>query len=250
MKWFWLMLCLSACASAPVVGVPMTVTPGATTIVLPTSTAVQPPPSTPVQPPPGTPVAATATTAAPIPTSTQPMPTQAPSATSAPNELMLFDFNTATDQRVWFNQDDPVMGGVSRSTLGYETPGVLAFMGNVSLANNGGFAAMRGRAEGVQRDLSRYNAIRLRVRGDGKTYGFTMSRAGEGNVQWQSRFKTQVGEWQEITLPYATFAPSSFGRDLKLPPFDGRNVAGYGMIISDKQVGTFALEMDWVKALR
>jgi NADH dehydrogenase [ubiquinone] 1 alpha subcomplex assembly factor 1 len=164
-------------------------------------------------------------------------------------ETALFDFDSPAELRAWFNQDDPVMGGLSRSTAGNGEPSVLAFAGVVRLENNGGFAAIRGRADDAQRNIADRTAIRLRVRGDGKTYGFTMSKANQSNVLWQARFSTRAGAWEEITLPFSAFSPSRFGRDLSLGAFDGRDVALYGFIISDKQSGPFALDVDWIRAV-
>ncbi len=161
----------------------------------------------------------------------------------------LFDFETPETLRAWFSQDDPVMGGVSRSQLAHLPAGAMLFSGTVRLENNGGFASVRGRATREHADISAFNAIALRVRGDGKSHGFTLGKASQNNVMYQARFSTRAGEWQEIVLPYREFRPSRFGNLLNLPAFDGRDVGMYGFIISDKQTGRFALEVDNVRAV-
>ena len=67
----------------------------------------------------------------------------------------------------WVAVNDGVMGG--RSTGGPTLPdGTLKFRGDLSLANNGGFASVR--SVGRSFDLSSATAVVLRVKGDGRSY--------------------------------------------------------------------------------
>ena len=63
--------------------------------------------------------------------------------------------------------DDVVMGGVSSSRLVYED-GFTRFEGRLSLEEGGGFASVRSRVKEV--DLSAFEGLNLKFRGDGKVY--------------------------------------------------------------------------------
>ena len=169
---------------------------------------------------------------------------------------VVFDFGSHAEP--WPNIDDPVMGGLSRSTMVIK-PGVAVFEGFVSLENNGGFASLRsGPAE---HDLSSFVGIVLRVRGDGKVYGVRLRTDGRfDGVSYQAKIATEAGCWTEMELPFAgppeagkrnTFRPVFRGRVVKgYPPLDPAAITSFGLIISDRQEGPFRLEIDWIKAYR
>lgn len=63
------------------------------------------------------------------------------------------------------------MGGVSSSRMSPTcAEGTPAFTGDVSVANNGGFASVRSRNFEPPLDLGAYEGIELRVKGDGQRY--------------------------------------------------------------------------------
>ena len=65
--------------------------------------------------------------------------------------------------------DDVVMGGVSESQFKINGDSAV-FGGCISTENNGGFAGCRSRALTPALDLTEWEGIRLRVRGDGQRY--------------------------------------------------------------------------------
>jgi Complex I intermediate-associated protein 30 (CIA30)/NmrA-like family len=97
-----------------------------------------------------------------------------------PKTTPLFDFTRPTPslQAMWGAIDDVVMGGVSESHLRL-TDNVAIFAGNVSTANSGGFASVRHRNLNPPLDLSRYDGLRLRVKGDGQRYKFILRCEGK-----------------------------------------------------------------------
>ena len=158
--------------------------------------------------------------------------------------ITLLEFDDAADAALWRPVDDVVMGGVSRSAFGQAEPGIARFGGNVSLENFGGFASVRT----PPRDWGTAGATAfvLRVRGDGKAYKFTI-RTGDGfdGIQYQARFAPPAGEWTEVRLPVASFAPTFRGRTLSgVPPLDPARVRSLGLMVSDKQAGPFELLLD------
>ncbi|MEM1350525.1 MAG: CIA30 family protein [Myxococcota bacterium] len=143
--------------------------------------------------------------------------------------------------------DDRVMGGVSRSAMRRSDSGHALFTGTLSLEHNGGFASVR--SCGVELDLSEEDALILRVRGDGKRYKLRLHDDRLDDVSFQSSFGTEAGVWIEVELPLDEFRPVWRGRAVpRAKPLDRSRVAMVGLMISDKQVGEFTLELDWLAA--
>jgi len=161
--------------------------------------------------------------------------------------MKIIDF--AADPIPWRTIDDVVMGGVSSSRMVVED-GVAVFSGRVSLDNNGGFASARSADQ--HHDLSACNGVRLKVRGDGKRYALRLRTLdARDGVSYLMRFETEVGEWQEIVLPFAGFVPSFRGRVVEgHPPVDPARVCGLGLLIADRQAGPFRLELAWIEGVR
>jgi monofunctional biosynthetic peptidoglycan transglycosylase len=162
--------------------------------------------------------------------------------------MTIFTFDNESDSRRWPATSDGVMGGISQGQSDITPDGTLRFFGNVSLENNGGFSSIRSLEE--ERDLSAYDGILIRVRGDGNRYALNLRtdiriRAGSYRV----KFDTEADKWLELFLPFADFRATSFGVELPdAPPLDARKIRSFGLLISDKQSGPFRLEVDWIKA--
>lgn len=157
---------------------------------------------------------------------------------------ILLEFDDPAEAAPWYAVDDVVMGGVSRSGFDLSEPGIARFSGRVSLENNGGFASVSTPPRDW--DTAGATAFVLRVRGDGRSYKLTV-RTGDGfdGVQYQARFAPPAGEWTEVRLPVASFAPTFRGRTLAgVPPLDPARVRSLGLMVSDKQAGPFELLID------
>ena len=157
---------------------------------------------------------------------------------------MLFDFDVAGR---WVPVHDTVMGG--RSEGGMEiSDGILRFSGNLSLANNGGFASIR-HAGAV--DLAGRTGIRLRVRGDGRSYGLrlqTEARYFRRAVTWSGTFATEAQEWVEVDVPFDGLEAGFRGRRLDGYTFDPARIELVGILLGDKNEGPFRIEIDWIAA--
>lgn len=168
------------------------------------------------------------------------------SVVARPVAITLLDFDAPADAALWRAVDDVVMGGVSRSVLEQAGPGIARFAGNVSLENSGGFASVRTPPRDW--DTAGATAFLLRVRGDGKTYKFTL-RTGDGfdGIQYQLRFATVAGEWTDVRLPVREFVATFRGRKVPFAPaLDAAKVRALGLMISDRQAGSFALLVDHI----
>jgi NADH dehydrogenase [ubiquinone] 1 alpha subcomplex assembly factor 1 len=143
----------------------------------------------------------------------------------------------------WRAINDGVMGGLSRGGAEIARGGWLEFTGEVSLANNGGFASVR--TVPAPLGVPGARAVRLEVRGDGRRYKLNLKtdEAFDG-VQYQAAFATPAGTWTTITLPLSSFAAKHRGRDVPgAPPLDPARIVTLGFLISDRQTGPFRLEV-------
>ncbi|MBE9118431.1 CIA30 family protein, partial [Lusitaniella coriacea LEGE 07157] len=127
-----------------------------------------------------------------------------------PPTLTLFDFTRPTEElkALWGAVDDVVMGGVSESNLQL-TDNAALFSGIVSTANSGGFASVRHRNFDPPLDLSEYDGIQLRVKGDGLRYKFILRCEGKWDgVSYCYSFDTAANAWLDVFVPFADLIPT------------------------------------------
>jgi hypothetical protein len=111
----------------------------------------------------------------------------------------------------WQGFADSVMGGVSRINARYESENnesYLRMSGKVSLDNNGGFIQTRLFLDprGRPVDLSKYNGIRMKVRGQGDSY-FIHVRTDRTAMPWAYyAAPIRVTEnWQDVNISFSDF---------------------------------------------
>lgn len=124
-------------------------------------------------------------------------------------ETMLFNFTqpSAELQQIWGAVDDVVMGGVSQSELRLTDDSAL-FTGYVSTANSGGFASVRTKNLEPPLNLTGYQGIRLKIKGDGKRYKFLMRSENKWDgVAYSHSFDTVTNQWQTIEIPFTDLIP-------------------------------------------
>jgi hypothetical protein len=169
---------------------------------------------------------------------------------SAAQELStrtIVDFSKPETAR-WTIVNDGVMGGRSSSDVELTDDNTALFSGFLSLENNGGFASVRGRFPTL--DLSAYEGVTLRVRGDGRKYQlrFRMDGSFDG-VAHGTEFETKAGEWTEVRIPFNRFQPTFRGyRPRGAGPLDPSRIQQITFLIGDKIEAPFQLEIAWVKA--
>jgi len=164
---------------------------------------------------------------------------------NSPDNLIL-NFTGDVQDIGWESIDDRIMGGCSQSRPEYLQGVGLRFSGTVCLDNNGGFASIRSDESGF--DLSRYSGFKIRVFGDGHTYKLSLrTDLYFDGVSYQASFATEAETWQEVTLPFDSFAPTHHGLRLTtVPPMDTSAVKSFGLFIADHQAGPFKLDIAWV----
>lgn len=225
----------------------VTATAPAATVSAESSATV--PPSAPPEPTETpNPTATSEPTATAQATNTPMPPTSTPSST--PNSARtIFDFNDGADAANWQLVNDTVMGGVSTSG-GRIDAGTLLFVGELSLANNGGFTSVR---RTMVQDLSDYEGLRMRVRGDGRSYYLRLLDVNsEDNVavEHEIAFETEADTWTIVALPFESFYPNFRGRRIDRPPLEPENIRGISIMLREKVEGPFQLEIDYFEAYK
>lgn len=149
--------------------------------------------------------------------------------------------NVNLNQLEWMVINDSVMGGVSQSRV-IVGDNNLTFIGDVSLANNGGFASFRAPIsfENTNTDL-----LSFKVVGDGKQYQLRLRVDGYyDGPAFVYHFKTEAGKEHTFNLSEQDFILMFRGRqfesDYQLRFDDVRSI---GFMISAKQAGDFKLEV-------
>lgn len=140
----------------------------------------------------------------------------------------------------WGALDDVVMGGVSESTFIIDTTGgekggpAGLFKGVVSTTNNGGFTSIRTKNFSVPEDLSSYDGLELRLKGDGRRYKLIVRTGRDWDtVGYTASFDTTEGQWQSIRLPFSSFVPVFRARTVSdAPPFDLRSIVSLQLMFS------------------
>jgi Complex I intermediate-associated protein 30 (CIA30) len=174
------------------------------------------------------------------------------------SDLELFDF---TDGRSavaesWGAVDDVVMGGASVSGLQL-TNNCATFTGSISTENSGGFASIRTRNFEPALDLSNYQGISLRVRGDGKRYKlFVRPGAQWDGLGYAYSFdtNTSMGNITNLRIPFSNLVPVMRAKTVPdSPPIDPSSIASFQIMLSkfeydgnlnpNFRAGEFALEL-------
>ncbi|EPS64358.1 hypothetical protein M569_10423, partial [Genlisea aurea] len=154
---------------------------------------------------------------------------------------LLFGFqNSLSDELSWGALDDVVMGGVSESTFVIDPSGgengapTGIFKGVVSTANNGGFTSIRTRNFSVPQDLSAYDGLELRIKGDGRRYKLIVRTSRDWDaVGYVAVFDTAKDQWQSVRLPFALLRPVFRARTVPdAPPFDPSEVVSLQLMFS------------------
>ena len=149
------------------------------------------------------------------------------------NQPLLFDFDSASDSPQWISVNDNVMGGRSDGAFRMQEGGILEFYGNLSLENRGGFSSIRSRT--AKLDLPNADAFVLRVRGDGRTYYFSLyTPTNRIAYSYRAKFDTEVGCWQEVRLPLKAFQATWFGRKQQnAPEIVTKDIRSLGFTLAD-----------------
>ncbi len=177
---------------------------------------------------------------------THPGPPLDAADSNAEGGLVLTDFTADSPDLSWYVQNDNVMGGRSEGGFDIVERGELIFAGSTN-TNGGGFSSIRTRP--FKLDMSDYDGIRLRVKGDGRRYTWQLQTAARYRgfrVSYWAEFDTLDGEWSTVDIPFSSFYPQIRGYKLDGPELDSSGITELGLYIYDKKDGPFKLQLDSV----
>ena len=132
------------------------------------------------------------------------------------DELRIFDAHAASTPRrfteQWSTIDDWVVNGCSVSSvqlLRLPSVGiVMDWHGTLNASSGIGWASARTRDANPAYNLTQYDGIALRVRGDGQRYKLVLrSEQGLMAPTWEAAFDTIRGHWITVKLPWSSFVP-------------------------------------------
>jgi hypothetical protein len=147
----------------------------------------------------------------------------------------LYDFTQPTPELLatWQSVNDGVMGGVSSSSL-QVVNGRAFFKGMVSIDQGGGFASIRTRNFNPPLDLSNYQGISLRVRGNGQRYKLFLRPSDQWDgLSYAYSFDTSPNAYTDLRIPFSNLVPVQRAKTVSgAPPLDRRQVASIQIMLS------------------
>ncbi|NBB91674.1 MAG: CIA30 family protein, partial [Gammaproteobacteria bacterium] len=99
-------------------------------------------------------------------------------------------------------------------------------------------------------DLSDYEGLELRVRGNGRIFEVEVNdgqRYGWRAVSRRAPFDTG-DDWQDVRVPFSELRATVFGRRVDVPPVRPGEISRIGFFIVDGRDGPFWLEVDSIGA--
>ena len=176
-------------------------------------------------------------------------------------DKILYDFTnpTADIKETWGALDDVVMGGVSQSNIRLANNQAI-FSGIVSTDNNGGFASVRTRNFQPPLDLSGFEGIELRVKGDGKRYKFITRCEGKWDgIGYCYSFDTIYNFPTTIRIPFKDLIPVFRAKTVAdADQLDASKIYSMQLMLSKFEydgglnpkfeAGSFGIEIEYIKA--
>jgi len=157
------------------------------------------------------------------------------------SDALIFNFTKEANLSSWQVIDDGVMGGRSQGNFAINEEGNAVFEGTVSLDNYGGFSSVRHRL--LEKDISKYTKVLLRIKGDGKKYQFRIKEKRRDYYSYITTFQT-TNERQTITLEMHQMYPAFRGRTLNMDNLKPNKIEEIAILIGNKKAEKFRLEID------
>ncbi|PWA64163.1 NAD(P)-binding Rossmann-fold superfamily protein [Artemisia annua] len=106
--------------------------------------------------------------------------------------------------------------------------------GIVSTANNGGFTSIRTKNFDVAENLSAYDGLELRLKGDGRRYKLIVRTSRDWDtVGYTVGFDTVKDQWQSVQLPFSSLRPIFRAKTVAdAQPFDPSQIISLQLMFS------------------
>lgn len=145
----------------------------------------------------------------------------------------------------WIAVNDAVMGGVSNGRIARADDGSVLFSGQLSFANNGGFASAR---RPVALPADEGGRLEIVCVGDGRRYKVALyTDVGGSGCSYQAELNTEPGVTTRVAFAWRDFLPRFRGRPLHdAPPLQPERVRYLGLLIADRVGSPFRLAVESV----
>ncbi len=160
------------------------------------------------------------------------------------SEILVFNFKSENNTSSWYQTNDDVMGGISRSSMSVNKNGYGVFSGNVSTKYNGGFAMTRLPVS-IKLDENHSNVV-IRLRGDGKKYQFRIKANRNQRFWYVQDFQTSKS-LEDIKLPLKDFYATFRGYKLDVDNFSENSIQEVAILIANKKNENFKIEIETIK---
>lgn len=166
-----------------------------------------------------------------------------------------FEFLNRVERDSWIATTDGVMADRPNATLDI-SDGVLSFVGQTSTKPT---LTPSARTVFQQRSIDEDSVFELRVRGDGRGYGFeilTSSTMRGRPVRFRGVFPTS-SDWATVRIRPAEMEPLVYGQSMgragaRRPTVtpDLSAISGIGIAASEREPGSFRVEVDAIRVLQ
>eukprot|EP01113_Clastostelium_recurvatum_P046823 TRINITY_DN8262_c0_g1_i2.p1 TRINITY_DN8262_c0_g1~~TRINITY_DN8262_c0_g1_i2.p1 ORF type:complete len:225 (-),score=37.51 TRINITY_DN8262_c0_g1_i2:133-771(-) len=171
--------------------------------------------------------------------------------------MPLFLFRSKESVSDWEVTADEKFGGKSRGSFRYD-PSIDAavFEGELSLdpgysMKKSGFVSINAPHFDPPIDLEDYDALRLKVKGDGRIWVANIKQENRAPFQlFQSSCIIPANQWTDVTLPFRNFLLTWRGMvDADQMPFDATLVERVGLLMAHRKEGPFRLAIKEIAAV-
>ncbi|KAJ7379899.1 Complex I intermediate-associated protein 30, mitochondrial [Desmophyllum pertusum] len=178
-------------------------------------------------------------------------------------EEVLWDFRKKEALEQWTLITDEQFGGLSRAEFVQNPGGQAVFKGNISTelppassVKYSGMCSIRAqptwdwKGDVEANDITDYDGIVMRVRGDGRTYALNVqTKSVRDDDIHQSFFHTRGGPlWDIVKVPFTKFVLTNAGflqdQQMAFP-----RIRTLGFTLADWNTGPFHLEIDYIKVV-
>jgi len=155
------------------------------------------------------------------------------------------DFKS-TQNKDWIALNDGVMGGRSTGTVHIDKK-ALNFVGELSLANNGGFASVRSSYQNYK--LSNYSKVKIRYKSTGKQFAITLELSERWYDVYYKFYLSNTGNrWKETEIELKNFVGYQVGTNTGNTITEKQlgEIIRLGFMTSEKEAGYYELKIDYI----
>ncbi len=160
------------------------------------------------------------------------------------SQNIIYNFKNKSDLSDWAIINDDVMGGISSCKMSVNNNGNGVFEGQISTANNGGFASIRLNLKKTYVKKGAY--FKIKLKGDNKKYQFRIKTNRRDYHSYIIPFRTSK-EWETITIFLNDMYPSFRGQKLNMNNYNDEYFEQITFLIGNKKNEAFKLIIDSIQ---